>query len=364
MKVLVTGAGGFLGQHIIEALQARGHSVRALIRPAAAEPNSSSPLEIIRADLRNVDNLMSAFDGMDAVIHAAAGTAGNEDAQFASSVIGTERFVKAMAQSRVKRLVLISSLVVYDWSRAKRELTEETSLESRLYDMGPYTIAKVWQERVVAQYASVHGWDLTIMRPGFLWGRGHAAIAGMGRHFGRIYLLFGPFTRLPLSHVINCADCIVTALECPAAIGETLNVIDDDQIRVWRYVREYAKGTQQPGFFVPIPYFVGLGLAQLASMASRLLFGKRGKLPSLLVPRRFEAQFKPIRFSTRKLRKTLAWRPLLSFRDCLASTYNVAEGGGKLASPDSLEVLPSRQLAEGLPGGRERPHLEQLDQGR
>jgi nucleoside-diphosphate-sugar epimerase len=322
MKVLVSGANGFLGQRVVELLLKRGHSVRALIRPTSTEPHEwEDKVETFRADLRVHDSLVSAFASVDAVIHAAAATSGNEDIQFASTVVATERFLEAMARSSVKRLIHVSSLVVYDWGRAAGTMDEDTPLNKDIYGMGAYTIAKVWQERVVTRYAAAHGWQLTIMRPGFIWGPQHAAIAGMGRHVGRVYLLFGPLTRLPLSHVVNCADCLVTAIEQPLAVGENFNVIDGDGIRVWRYAREYAARTQQPGLLVPIPYRVGMGIAKLASLVSRILFGKKGKLPSLLVPRKFESQFKPLRFSSQKVRDILKWRPPLNFDECLKLTY-------------------------------------------
>jgi hypothetical protein len=78
---------------------------------------------------------------------------------------------------------------------------------------------------------------------------------------------------------------------------------------------------QQPGLLVPIPYRIGLGIAKLASLMSRMLFGKTGKLPSLLVTRRFESQFKPLRFSSQKVRDILKWRPPLNFDECLKLTY-------------------------------------------
>ena len=321
MRVLVTGAGGFLGRYVVDRLLARGHNVRAIIRPASSVPNWSSAVEILRADLRVYDKLEAAFEGIDSVLHLASATSGNEDLQFASTVVATERFLGAMAKSPVKRLVHVSSLVVYDWARAKGIMNEDTPLLKDVYDMGGYSIAKVWQERVVLSFAKANSWNLTIMRPGFIWGNQHAQIAGMGRHVGRTYLMFGPFTRLPLSHVVNCADCLVAAAERPAAIGESFNVIDGDNIRVWRYVREYAKRTGQRGFLLHLPYRFGLGLAYFASLVSRTLFGKKGKLPSLLTPRRFEAQFKPIRFSNQKLKEKLAWTPPLSFDECLKETY-------------------------------------------
>jgi nucleoside-diphosphate-sugar epimerase len=322
MKVLVTGGGGFLGHSVVNCLLARGHEVRAIVRPSSPKPLWRDTVEVFRADLRVQEDLVSAFDGVDAVLHLAAATSGNEDLQFASTVVATERFLDAMSKSTVKRLIHVSSLVVYDWSKAKSCMDETTPLENKPYAMGGYTIAKIWQERVVSRFAKLHSWDLTIVRPGFIWGAGHAQIAGMGRQFGGVYLLFGPFTRLPLSHVDNCADCLVTAIENPAASGEILNIIDSDDIRVWRYAREYARRSGQRGLLLPVPFRVGLGVAQLAAFTSRMLFGNKGKLPSLLTPRRFESQFKPIRFSNQRARARLNWKPRFSFEQCLDLSFN------------------------------------------
>jgi len=322
MKVLVTGAGGFLGRQVTDCLLERGHEVRAIIRPMSEVPKWKGEVEIFRADLRVSDNLISAFDGIEAVLHLAAATSGNEDVQFVSTVVATERFLSAMGKSSVKRLVHVSSLVVYDWARVNGIMDENTPLLGTPYGMGGYTIAKVWQERVVIRYAKAHSWDLTIMRPGFIWGAQHAEIAGMGRRLGRAYIMFGPLTRLPLCHVVNCAHCLVATIEATAAIGQTFNVVDGDDIRVWRYVREYTRRMSQHMLLFPVPYIVGYGLANLASVTSHVLFGDKGKLPSLLTPRRFESQFKPLRFSNRKLKLILAWSPPFKFDQCLNLTYS------------------------------------------
>ena len=332
MKVLVSGASGFLGEYVVARLLERGHSVRAIIRPASSDPSWKGEVEMFRADLRASDKLETAFDGVDAAIHLAAAVSGDEDLQFSTTVVGTEKFLEAMSKTSVKRLVHISSIVAYDWSRAKSTMDEETPLLNDIYKMGGYTIAKVWQERLVSRAAAAHSWQLTIMRPGFIWGAQHAEIGGMGRIFGHVYLMFGPLTRLPLTHIVNCANCVVAALECPASVGECFNIIDGDEVRVLRYVREYRRRIGRRGILLPVPYRLGLAVAQFASFVSRMLFGKKGQLPSLLVPRRFEQQFKPIRFSNRKLKDKLSWSPPLRFQECLNLTYGPSKGLSTMAS--------------------------------
>ena len=125
---------------------------------------------------------------------------------------------------------------------------------------------------------------------------------------------------------LNCADSIVLALETPLHGIHTFNVFDADEVRVRRYVTEYRWRSGKPGWIVPIPYRAGLGLATLAAMTSWAAFGKRGRLPSLLMPRRFELQFKPIRFSNEKLRRELGWVQPYNFQQCLDFTN--AEPGG------------------------------------
>ena len=71
---------------------------------------------------------------------------------------------------------------------------------------------------------------------------------------------------------------------------------------------------------IPVPYTLAYGVTQLASLVSRLLFGPGGKLPSLLVPCRFEARFKPLRFSNEKLSRGLGWRPMLSHAEALRAS--------------------------------------------
>ena len=327
MRALVTGASGFLGRHLVAALAARGHQVRAMVRPAAAIDGLAWPgsVEIVRADLRASRELQSAFEGVDVLLHLAAVVSGGEDLQFAAAVVGTERLLDAMARSACRRLVLASSFSVYDFSAARGTLDEESPLHRvpEVYGRDGYTIAKWWQERVTRRRAEAEGWDLTVLRPGFIWGRDHAYLAALGQRLGRHHLVIGPWTRLPLTHVENCADAFACAATDERARGQTFNVVDGPGERIWSYLASYLRATGERGLRIPVPYRVALPVVRLARVT---VFRRATKLPSILVPNRFESRFKPLRFENRRLREVLGWAPPLDGQECWRRTDATGRG--------------------------------------
>jgi nucleoside-diphosphate-sugar epimerase len=274
------------------------------------------------------------------LIHLAAAVRGDADAQFAAAVVGSERLMAAMAESRTRRLVLASSFSVYDWSAIRGTLTEESPIEAGpdLYERDGYAIAKAWQERVVRRAADEHGWALTILRPGFIWGRGNAYLAGLGQRFGPVHLVFGLRTRLALTHVENCADLFARAAEDPRAAGQIFNVVDGDEVRTWDYLGEYLRRSGTRGVRLPIPYPLAMAGVRLAQRVSKWIFRGQGRLPSLLVPCRFEARFKPLRYSNRKVRDLLGWQPPLTYQECLRRTYDPAPVVSGVATVERTEM--------------------------
>jgi UDP-glucose 4-epimerase len=322
MKALVTGANGFLGQHLVAALRGRGIGVRTVVRPAAPLEALGWPssVEVFKADLRSSRELRCAFKGIDVLIHLAAVVSGGEDAQFAGTVVGTERLLEAMSTSCCRRLVLCSSFSVYDYSSTNLILDENSPLHKvpDVYARDGYTISKWWQERVTRAFAEKRGWDLTVLRPGFIWGRAHGYMSVLGQQIGRHHLVIGPLTRIPMTHVENCADVFALAAVDERARGQTLNVVDGSGERIWSYLTDYLRGSAQPGWRVPIPYWLATSVVRLASAT---VFARATKVPSILIPQRFESRLKPLRFENRKLRETLGWSPPLDYRRCVERTY-------------------------------------------
>jgi UDP-glucose 4-epimerase len=321
MRALVTGANGFLGRHVVAALLTRGIEVRAMVRPAARLEALGWPssVEVFRADLRTSRELGRAFEGVDVLLHLAAVVSGGEDAQFAGTVAGTERLLDAMATSACKRLVLCSSFSVYDYSSISRILDEDSPLHQvpDVYTRDGYTISKWWQERVTRRFADEQGWDITVLRPGFIWGRDHGYLAALGQQFGRHQLVIGPLTRMPMTHVENCAEVFALAADARAR-GKTLNVIDGPGERIWTYLSDYMRASGKPGWRLPVPYWLAIWMVRLAFAT---VFRRATKVPSILIPRRLESRLKPLHFENRRVRETLGWTPRLDYQQCLVRTY-------------------------------------------
>jgi UDP-glucose 4-epimerase len=304
MKVLVTGATGFLGGHVVKAVLQRGHDVRVMIRPTACLVDRSwaDSVDIVRADLRGADvaTLQRALRDVDVLVHLAAAVTGDEHAQFVGTAVATERLLKVMVRGTTRRIVLASSVSVYDWSQARGELIEGSPLAwgKPLLERDGYAIAKAYQEVLTRRFAARYGWDLTVLRPGFIWDRDHAEFAGLGQKIGPVRLLFAPLARPPMTHVENCANLFARCVDDPKAVGRTLNVFDANQISAIRYVLQYHKKQR---ICVPVPYAVGHAGTKLATALSKWYFRGKGKLPSLLMPARYEARFKPLKFPTTTL---------------------------------------------------------------
>jgi nucleoside-diphosphate-sugar epimerase len=316
MRVLITGASGFLGRHVVPEVAQRGHAVRALVR-SLEKTGGSFPddVEVVCGDLRRQNELPAVVSNVDAIIHLAARVVGDDETQFSNTVVGTENLLDAAASAGIKRFVLCSSFSVYDWQRAGSTLNENTPLEANLYARDGYAIAKSWQERLVRRYAAKHGWQLTVLRPGYLWGRENLMISGTGHSFGRWHVVFGGQRELPLSYVENCAELIAVALDHPAAVGETFNVVDDERVSAWRYAGQALRATSPKGRRVYVPYWMGVSAATVAAWFGHLFFGRAAKLPGLLIPIRYRARFGPFHFNSQKAQTRLGWHPRWNFAD-------------------------------------------------
>jgi nucleoside-diphosphate-sugar epimerase len=326
VRTLVTGATGFLGRAIVPELLARGHEVRALVRPSGRpeNPDWGGEVEVVHGDLRSSRGLVDALAGVDAVIHLGSPVAAGDDEQFATAAAGTERLMKAMARSSVRRVVIASSLAVYDWSAARGTLTEDTPLANPSERDG-YAVSRIWQERVARRETARDGRELTVLRPGFVWGPGREWMSALGPRIGALQLTFGPTRRLPLTYVKNCAHCFAHALEHPRAAGRTFNVVDGAEVTAWNYGRRCLRAREPGVRLVPIPYRAARAGVAVTKLTADRLLGGDSHLPGLFTPKLFEARFAPHSVSGERIRTELGWLPPLSFGECVELAFGGAE---------------------------------------
>lgn len=361
MKVLVTGAHGFLGREVVAALTSDGHAVRALVRPATdvAQLGWDDRIEVARADLRAGASLAPILAGVDAVVHLAAQMVGDDFTILSGTLAGTERLLAAMAAAKTRRLVLCSSFSVYDWTNAARVLDDDGPLPADIWASGSYAAAKLWQERMARRFAEQHGAALTVLRPGFVWGRGNDDLACVGQRFGRWQLVFGPRRILALTHVHNCADAFRAVLAHDAAAGATFNVVDEQGTRAADYARARRAGTG--GGPTPwLPFALTRALVWCTNRGARLVFGPTYRLPSMFVPIRFDLRYKPVRATSSGLRTKIGWRAPRSFEECVRATWGPQKGPETAAStpaqptsaqPTSTNATPAN-VTSAAPGRR------------
>jgi UDP-glucose 4-epimerase len=333
VRVLVTGANGFLGREVVAALLADGHAVRALVRPATnvARLGWSTGVEVVRADLRGGAKLEPLLEGVEACVHLATQMTGDDFSILSGTLAGTERLLAALASSRVKRLVLCSSFSVFDWAAVGRTLDDDGPLPADVWPSGAYAAAKHWQERLARRAAEAHRLELTVLRPGFVWGRGNDDLACIGQRLGRLQLVFGPLRTPPFTHVTNCADAFRFVLDRSETAGKTYNVVDEPLVTAARFARARRQGTRSVARNLWLPYLATRGLVALLNLGARLVFGPRYKLPSMFAPVRFQLRYKPVRATSSGL-AALGWRAPRSFEDCAEATW-----GARLPFPVRVE---------------------------
>lgn len=308
MRVLVTGATGFLGRHLVEAHRRRGHEVLALVRPHS-QADLPPDVEAVRLDLRAPQGLADALAGVDVVVHAAAVKSGDFHSQYAGTVVATRHLVTAMAEAGVRRLVLVSSFSVYDYERVPRRglVDESAPTGDPVTARDAYAATKLLQEDVVREVARDSGWSVAIARPGVIYGPGNLWSARLGyRKDGRWWAGVGSRAELPLTYVANCADALAHLAEHDAPGVAVVNIVDDDPPTLRRYRAELIEQEGRPDRLVVLPWPVVRALVGALEAVNRIL-GRPLQLPGALSLDSVVARWKPLRYSNERLR-ALGWR--------------------------------------------------------
>jgi nucleoside-diphosphate-sugar epimerase len=349
MKLLVTGANGFLGRYVVAEALRRGHGVRAVVR-SGANPWPGQDVELAQVDLRSRRGLVEALAGVDAVLHLAAAKAGDLYAQYAGTVVATENLLWAMDEAKVSHIVSISSFSVYDYMQMSSfSLVDESSpVEADAFDRDAYAHTKLVQENLVRETAGLNGWRYAILRPGVIFGKDNLWTARLGAQAGKkLWIRMGAWARLPLTYVENCAEAIVLAAENPEADGQTLNIVDDDVPTQRAYAAFLRKRMSPRPMILPVPWIVMRCLARLATITNSLLFKGRAKVPGVFVPCRLHARCKPLRYTNARIKQVLGWQPKVSWQEGVERSLDVATSVARASCPSQVSSCDTAAKSNG-----------------
>ena len=222
-RVLVTGATGFLGGRVVEKLvREHGANVRALVRdlPRAVRI-ARFPVEIVHGDVLDTATVRDAATACDVVVHCAYGSHGDREERRRVDVDGTRTVLEAALSAGVRRVVHISTVMVYGLDTPSR-LDERAP---RAYCGDAYADNKLDAEELVLRFHAEHDLPVTVLQPTAIYGP--FGVQWTERvleqlQSTRVPLVDGGDGILNVVYVDDAADAVLLAAERAEAVGETV----------------------------------------------------------------------------------------------------------------------------------------------
>lgn len=267
MKVLVTGATGFVGRALCARLTASGAEVVPTVRRKYGLPH-----EVVVGNLNASTNWRPGLTGCDAVIHLAARVHVLDEAvqnplplYRDTNTEATFNLARQAADAAVKRFVFISSIKVNgEFTEVDRPFTSEDLPAPE----DPYGVSKHDAEQLLRLIAAETGMEVVIIRPPLVYGPGvKANFAAMMRWLARgVPLPLAAVTdnRRSLVALDNLVDFIVTCLHHPSAANQTFLVSDGEDLSTAQLLKRMGAAMGHPArlFYLP-PVLLKLGASVL-----------------------------------------------------------------------------------------------------
>lgn len=316
MKVLVTGATGFLGRSVVRALQRDGDEVRAFVRPGRGVELTG--VEVVEGELADAASIERAVRGVDGVVHAGARvvTTGKWEEFAEANVRGTRRVLRAAREAGAKVIVHISSLSVYAVPEDGVTITENSAYENETQSRGGYSRSKLAADRV-ALYEAGHGAPVVVLRPGLLYGPGkRPPLARQSFKAGPFKLMLARRGYpLPLSYVDNTADAVSLALRCESALGQAFTIVDENVAQAdYASLYRFISGERWRPLYLPVR---AVALAAWAAERALRLARRRSPVTYHQVRRATDGAI----FDCTRARDVLGWTPRVSVRQGLEACF-------------------------------------------
>ncbi|MFM7203733.1 MAG: NAD-dependent epimerase/dehydratase family protein [Myxococcota bacterium] len=309
MRVLVTGANGCVGSHIVRVLLQQGHEVRALVRPSAQRASLEGlPVKQVEGDITRPETLTSAVAGCAEVYHTAACLAtwqGARETLFRVNVEGTRHVIQACRKAGVSKLIYTSTAATLGYSVDPADALDEQS--SAYFDPQqlPYQASKQEAEGLIREAAAQGLWSV-IVAPTLIFGAWERSDHGKNllRLAKRGRLLAYPSG----GTAAVCAEDVALAHVRAARMGQAGEkyLVSGENLPYRDLFRLINRVVGRRGPFVPLPD----PLLKPVMKANEQLARVTGRSP-LLQQSRFESLTRYLYVSDHKARQELDHEPHL-----------------------------------------------------
>lgn len=320
--VLVTGGTGFIGRRLVNRLIKEGKRVRVFTHRFLHDDQLNNLYEgnvqVVRGNIYNQEDVNRACQDVQSVFHLAAAMKGDWNYHLDTTISGTRNILLAASQAKINHFIYASTLNVYDAKNYPKngEVNENFPFEDHPQNRGAYSHAKLKAEKLVRQMMEEGGLNITIVRPGLVYGPGGPEIPGdVGRSlFKNMILVFGMGLRkIPFVYVDNVIDAFVGILNAgKVTYSKIYNIVDSDYTTQREFVQEYNKIAQKKLIPIYIPYWIFFSMFWSIEKILWLLFKKKVSLCYKLTC----ITSNPVH-STEKLREDIDWKQQIKFNDGL-----------------------------------------------
>ncbi len=324
MKILVTGAAGFVGRAVVRA--AAEHDVVAGVRKThavgwlAATGATRHAVELGLGALSGPRNtkLQGAMHDVDAVIHCAGRVRWGTRAEYErDNVRATEEALDAAARAGVKRFVHVGSTAVYgDRAVELGPVTEDNPLGHCVSRLDRYSNTKIEaEERVLAAMSGPM--EVVSVRPGWILGAGDANLAPLAARLGGpVFPLLGRGdNRLPVTSVASVARALLLAATTPGIGGRVYNVAQDERITQRELLEIVGEAAGVTPRLLPVPYEALYAGGLLGELLARAVPGN----PPVVNRSAVILLGRDADFPDTRIRSELGWTPAAPIRDVIRS---------------------------------------------
>ena len=314
MKILVTGATGFVGRKLIPHILDEGHEVVALVRSTSNVEGLSKDIEIREADLLDISSLEPIVQDIDVVIHLAAYFdfyPSSVDLLYKVNVEGTKNLMSACVGTKVERFIYCSSTEVIGAVRFPPG-NEDTELNPSF----DYSKSKVLAEQIVREISKDTKLDHIILRPTGIMGEGDlytAFEAIEAVNDGTIPVIPGDGEKgLMYTHIDDVVEGFIKAITSKSALNTTIILCPDQGMtynELFEYIAECC-GVKPPKRKVPTS-IAKLGIGILSPIKNR------GKTTFLWHMKTVQSMDEDRLYDNSRAKRILGWEPKVSMKEGL-----------------------------------------------